>query len=441
MDVLPSDVIGLIFEYICVKQDILSCRSVSQKWKHYTERFVETITPTRNIYIPSTITGLCNIEHVNELRRMYYARDIGNFRRFSPKIFQLLPQLKFIAPIGDDKHAIPLVVDSIQEIPLLTEQTTSESLDVYLVKCVPDMLAHYNNDDDDDQGTFTNICQQIHTVAKELFVACFQFISKYRKQRNLSFSVTCNIPYLGYRPDYERITFHYLRGVIIISGIDAYCGGTSIMKDFRDGDFMMSQLISIAPYVTGLSTWFLRFDSVWENNFLVNLPNLTTIRVYRQTFDTKIFSILTESSTIDTLIHTYRESLSKKFGDTRSIGNMIYMYTQLRMVISVPCLKSVNLILPFYSSSLRKMLELFPNTRSVGLLNVEEPEIDYSEYHSDYIYRSFDLPLPIEDILSVINSVRSRGIKHLRIYTKNKLDELPAYSDLSIEVYMMIDVY
>lgn len=437
MDPLPHDVIGLIFDRINVKDDIRACRLVSKKWKCYTERFVHTIVPTLTGYAYYTEEALSEDRAKEELR-VRLAGEIGKYRRFTPKIFRLLPQLKSVVNINSQEtSAVPLIVDDFQDIPLLAEQTTSPLLDVYLVK--------YSRTMEGASSLYSylepHIQVDIHNFAKELFAACFQFIRRYHSHSDsrssghseLTFSVQCNIPYSTVQGLCEKITFHYLQGVIVISGIDAVNGEFPFMKRFRETDFMIEQLRTVAPYVTGLSTWFFRFESLWDNlltpsNFLANL---TTIRVYRQTFNPRIFSILRESPPVHTLINTYRKGFIDEFWDAINIGVAILKYTR-RITEFVPSVKPVNILLPLFRSSLQVMMRMFPNIQSVGILDIAEA----SSNGGIYFHTS---NLSLDGMLEIIEEVRSHKIKQARIYTNRELPALPMYSDLQIEPHIMRD--
>ena len=352
MNTLPPELIEIVFSHINVKQDILSTRSVSKGWKRYVERFVHTITPTLWKTNWSDNRGHVS-ENIYKGSRCALSRGMGEYQRFYPKIFRMLPQLKSID--CNSVTDLPLIVEDIQEIPLLASQTFSESLDVYLIKYPEEIeTSQYSN-----ESVKLRTRSHIHNIAREFFTACFQFLRYYRNHDRLSFSVRCDIPYSATYPCIERITLRYLQGTIIISGIDVVNGEFAHMKHFRDSDFMVKQLKSIAPYVKGLSTWFLRFDPLWLHDFFPTFSNLTTIRCYRQTFDSKLFSILVESPSIDTLIHTYRKNSTNNFEDVVSIALKILTHTR-GMSHSLPCMKPVSLILPFYQSSLKLMMEKFP---------------------------------------------------------------------------------
>lgn len=430
MDTLPPELIEIVFSHITMKQDILSSRYVSKGWKCYVERFVHVITATlwKGDWTTDRVPISKNIYKGYKGDRSALFRGMGEYQRFMPKIFQVLPQLKSTDCEG--VNDLPLILEDIQEIPPLARHTIAESLDVYLIKYPEDIEASPCYD---YERVKLQTRSHIHNIAREFFTACFQFLQHYRHHDRLSFSARCDIPYSKDYPCIERITFRWLRGTIIISGIDVVNGEFAHMKHFRDSDFMVERLRSIASHVEGLSTWFLRFDPLWGPNLF---PHLTTIRVYRQTFDTKIFSILAESPTIYTLIHTYRTNSTNNFGDTLSIGLNILRYTR-EMPPSSPCMKPVNLILPFYQSSLELMMERFPNTQSIGILNLEESIRVYP--NNGYTYS--DKSLSSEHISSVIDSVRAHGIKHLRIYSRVKLNQLPVYTDLHIEPYIQTSRY
>ena len=83
------------------------------------------------------------------------------------------------------------------------------------------------------------------------------------------------------------------------------------------------------------------------------------------------------------------------------------------------------------------MMEKFPNTQSIGFFNLEES----IKFHPDNVYTYSPQSLSPEYISSVIDDVHAHGIKHLRIYTKVELNELPVYSDLQIEQYIQTSRY
>ena len=406
MDILPLELVEIIFSHINAKPDILSSRQVSKKWKCYAERFVRTINPSLNEFRPVNSMS----ESLTELRLRLFHSGIGKYKRFSSQVFHILPHLK---SINTDSEIVdlPLVLDDFFEILDIVEQTRSESLDIYLVK-YPDIMSseQYHNEID-----HLRTREQVHSIAKLFFVSCFEFLRRYcGSHGNLSFSARCDVPYSSYYPNLERITFRYLQGTLIISGIDVPSNGKSHMRHFRDGNFMTDQLKSISQHIKALSTWFLRFERPWSFNLF---PYLSTINVYCQTFDMKVFSILAESPTIDSLIHTYRDNVPDRYIET---DNISYSISHHINKLGPVCLKPTNLVLPFAPTCLGVIFEKFPNIRAIGLIN-NSRRFSHNE------------------IFSGIEKIYHHGIRYLRIYTKEILHDLPLYSDLRIEHYMMTE--
>lgn len=452
MDEFPPEIMANIFTHIITKEDILSARCVCHQWESYVEEFVRELIPTVSIFVPDKTASLLKSDTVKGERDVFLHRGMGKFRRFHPTIFQVLPQLRSMIEfrqgiLGEFKrYDIPLMIDNISEIPDIADQTCSESLDVYLVKYPDNMESHRYYDD----------------IAREFFTACFEFIRRYRGNHTiLSFSARCDVPYSTQCSVIQRITFRFLQGVIIISGIEVPNGEHAHLQHFQDSAFMMEQLKSIAPYVKGLSTWFLRFDTLWTSNiipvpsmptfpvsgtrvqtqgagseapgldlvpFMPTFPHLTTIRCYRQDFDMKVFSILVEFPSIDTLIHTYRENPSYK--ETRSLGWNIHNYNFDLTALS-PCSKPVHLILPFFTPSLEIILKKFSNIKSIGFLN--------NEIRNGICSPSYTFSQGM--ILMIIDQLRSHDIQKIRIYTSVLILGLPSFPHLDIEIYVLSNDY
>ena len=264
MDITPADVLRIIFSHVTKKTDILSMRLVSKVWKRYTERFVHAIELSTASHdwqpIFTTETRQTEYKGYNQNLTEVLHRDMGMYRRYTPSVFKILPGLKS----ASNGSYLPLFVDNLAEIPLLANHV--KPLDVFTI--IRLNIHKYT----DKERVY------VHTVAKEFLRTCFSCI----QHRHEYFVARCNIIYSTQCPLMECITFKYLQGTITISSIDATNGEFPQMRYFRDNDFIMQQLTSVAPLVTGLSTWFLRFDLIWTPQVL---PHLTKIRVYLQTLD------------------------------------------------------------------------------------------------------------------------------------------------------------
>lgn len=420
MNTLPSELIEIIFSKIVLKPDILCVRGICKKWKCYVERFVREIISTSRKLIPTD-------RLYGNIHRDLLTNGMGEYLRFRPEIFQVLPRLRSILEVKRAetsteyiRNDIPLIIDDFTKIPMLAEQTSAEGLDVYLV-----VYPAHMNDEKYYYGAegHQNKVERVHHIARGFFIACFEFLRRYPRSHDaLTFSARCDIPHPR-SPCIERVTLRYLRGTMIISGIEVVYEENPIMRIFRDSPFIINELTSIAPHVKGLSTWFLRFAPLWSSDLF---PYLTTLQVYRQTYCPKVFSILARCPTIHTLIHTYRRN--HQYDEANSLGSQI-CYHSPELIELFPCLKPVHLILPFHDLSLDLILEKFPNVQSIGLLN---------RFRWGDGLRN---PMSREEILFNIEKIRSHNIQKLRVYTPTPVTELPVFSDLHVEMYPLFDNY